>query len=189
MEARGGALSEETHFALCLRAFRHTAHYDQVIAGYLAGIHGDAAQGAGVPGAPAPQALRLDLESARVLTAKAPGDEQWAELRLACWCLAQAHPHAAALAAGDRLIALSAGQPSASEAADRAINCAGALARGAVLAADGAPADAGAVEQAARAGLTALVQCGGAPADAAVIEAADRLGLVMVLTANPELRH
>ncbi len=41
MEASGGALSEETHFALCLEAFRHTAHYDQVVAGYLAGIHGD----------------------------------------------------------------------------------------------------------------------------------------------------
>jgi phosphoribosylaminoimidazolecarboxamide formyltransferase/IMP cyclohydrolase len=41
LEARGGSLSEETHFALSLQAFRHTAHYDQVIVEYLAGIHGD----------------------------------------------------------------------------------------------------------------------------------------------------
>ncbi len=41
MEQNEGALSEETHFALCLQAFHHTAHYDQVIADYLAGIHGD----------------------------------------------------------------------------------------------------------------------------------------------------
>ncbi|MCK4376451.1 MAG: bifunctional phosphoribosylaminoimidazolecarboxamide formyltransferase/IMP cyclohydrolase, partial [Candidatus Brocadiae bacterium] len=38
LEQNDGCLSQETHFALALEAFRHTAHYDTVIAQYLAGI-------------------------------------------------------------------------------------------------------------------------------------------------------
>ncbi len=40
LEAGGGALSQQTHFDLAVEAFRHTAHYDTVIAEYLAGIYG-----------------------------------------------------------------------------------------------------------------------------------------------------
>lgn len=45
LEQNDGCLSQETHFALALEAFRHTAHYDTVIAQYLAGIAGEHAKG------------------------------------------------------------------------------------------------------------------------------------------------
>ncbi|MCD6416969.1 MAG: bifunctional phosphoribosylaminoimidazolecarboxamide formyltransferase/IMP cyclohydrolase [Planctomycetes bacterium] len=45
LEARGGVLSEDTHFQLGLEAFRHTAHYDTTIARYLASLRGEEATG------------------------------------------------------------------------------------------------------------------------------------------------
>ncbi len=183
LEGNDGALSEETHFTLCLEAFHHTAHYDQVVAGYLAGIHGDAPRAATKPAAPS-----LDLESTRVLTASAPTDEQWSELRLPCWAVAYAGRHGAAVAAAGRLLALSAGRASAPEAVAAALDSAGAGARGGVMAVDGPLADAGAVEWAVRAGVTVLALCGG-DADAAVVEAADRLGFTMVFAGTPEPRQ
>jgi len=41
LERRSASLSQETHFRLALDAYRHTAHYDTAVAGYLAGIHGE----------------------------------------------------------------------------------------------------------------------------------------------------
>jgi phosphoribosylaminoimidazolecarboxamide formyltransferase/IMP cyclohydrolase len=38
MERTGGNLREKTHYELAVEAFRHTAHYDAVIARYLSGI-------------------------------------------------------------------------------------------------------------------------------------------------------
>ena len=184
MEASGGALSEETHFALCLEAFRHTAHYDQVVAGYLAGIHGDEPLEVARPATPS-----LDLESTRLLAGDSPTEEQWGELRLPCWAVTYASRHAAALAAGGRLLALSAGRPSAAEAMAAVLDSAGADARGALMAVDGPLPDADIVERAARAGVAALALCGGAPAGPAAMAAADRLGLTMVLAGTTEPRQ
>jgi phosphoribosylaminoimidazolecarboxamide formyltransferase/IMP cyclohydrolase len=45
------------------------------------------------------------------------------------------------------------------------------------------------VEEAARAGATAVIQPGGSVRDAEVIAAADRLGLAMVFTGVRHFRH
>jgi phosphoribosylaminoimidazolecarboxamide formyltransferase/IMP cyclohydrolase len=47
LRERGGDLSEQTHFALGVAAFRHTARYDAAIADYLGAIEGSAALEAG----------------------------------------------------------------------------------------------------------------------------------------------
>ena len=45
------------------------------------------------------------------------------------------------------------------------------------------------VEEAARQGITAVIQPGGSVRDAEVVEAADRLGLAMVFTSVRHFRH
>ncbi|MCX6623731.1 MAG: bifunctional phosphoribosylaminoimidazolecarboxamide formyltransferase/IMP cyclohydrolase, partial [Acidobacteria bacterium] len=45
------------------------------------------------------------------------------------------------------------------------------------------------VEEAARHGITAVIQPGGSVRDSEVIEAADRLGLAMVFTGIRHFRH
>ena len=60
---------------------------------------------------------------------------------------------------------------------------------GSVLASDGFFPFADGVEQAAAAGVTAIVQPGGSVRDAEVIEAANRYGMAMVMTGRREFRH
>jgi phosphoribosylaminoimidazolecarboxamide formyltransferase/IMP cyclohydrolase len=45
------------------------------------------------------------------------------------------------------------------------------------------------VEEAAKAGITAIIQPGGSVRDAEVIAAADRHGIAMVLTGKRQFRH
>jgi phosphoribosylaminoimidazolecarboxamide formyltransferase/IMP cyclohydrolase len=60
---------------------------------------------------------------------------------------------------------------------------------GSVLASDGFFPFADGVEQAAEAGVTAIVQPGGSVRDAEVIAAADRHGIAMVMTGRRQFRH
>jgi phosphoribosylaminoimidazolecarboxamide formyltransferase/IMP cyclohydrolase len=60
---------------------------------------------------------------------------------------------------------------------------------GSVLASDGFFPFADGVEQAASAGVTAIIQPGGSVRDAEVIEAANRHGLAMVMTGRRQFRH
>jgi phosphoribosylaminoimidazolecarboxamide formyltransferase/IMP cyclohydrolase len=61
--------------------------------------------------------------------------------------------------------------------------------RGSVMASDAFFPFADGVEEAAAAGVTAIIQPGGSVRDAEVIAAADRHGLAMVLTGKRQFRH
>jgi phosphoribosylaminoimidazolecarboxamide formyltransferase/IMP cyclohydrolase len=61
--------------------------------------------------------------------------------------------------------------------------------KGTVLASDAFFPFADGVEEAAKHGITAVIQPGGSVRDAEVIEAADRLGLAMVFTGVRHFRH
>jgi phosphoribosylaminoimidazolecarboxamide formyltransferase/IMP cyclohydrolase len=58
-----------------------------------------------------------------------------------------------------------------------------------VLASDGFFPFADGVEQAAGAGVAAIIQPGGSVRDAEVVEAADRHGIAMVMTGHRQFRH
>ncbi len=60
---------------------------------------------------------------------------------------------------------------------------------GAVLASDGFFPFPDGVEEAAAAGVTAIIQPGGSVRDDVVIEAANRLGMAMVMTGRRMFRH
>ena len=58
-----------------------------------------------------------------------------------------------------------------------------------MLASDGFFPFADGVEQAAGAGVTAIIQPGGSVRDAEVVEAANRHGMAMVMTGRRQFRH
>jgi phosphoribosylaminoimidazolecarboxamide formyltransferase/IMP cyclohydrolase len=61
--------------------------------------------------------------------------------------------------------------------------------KGAVLASDAFFPFPDGVEEAARAGITAIIQPGGSVRDADVIAAADAAGIAMVMTGKRQFRH
>jgi len=92
-------------------------------------------------------------------------------------------------ARGTATVGVGAGQMSRLDAVGLAVAKAGERAQGAVLASDAFFPFPDGVEEAARAGVTAVVQPGGSRGDSSVIEAADAHGLAMVFTEVRHFRH
>ncbi len=125
----------------------------------------------------------------KVVTERKPTAEELEALRFA-WKVAK-HVKSNAILLAQRLatVSVGAGQMSRVDAVRLAIAKAGERALGAVLASDAFFPFPDGVEEAARAGVTAIVQPGGSRGDAAVIEAANAHGLVMLFTGVRHFRH
>jgi phosphoribosylaminoimidazolecarboxamide formyltransferase/IMP cyclohydrolase len=93
------------------------------------------------------------------------------------------------LAKGLSLVGFGAGQPSRQDAVDLACRKAGDRAQGSVLASDGFFPFPDAVERAADAGVTAVIQPGGSSRDPELIRAANRHGMAMIFTSERHYRH
>lgn len=128
----------------------------------------------------------------RVVTKRAPTDEEMAGLRFAWEVAAAARSNAIALARGPSLVGLGSGQTSRVDAVDVALmkaRRAGHDLKGSVLASDGFFPFADNVEHAAEAGIAAIVQPGGSLRDAEVIAACDARGIAMCFTDRRTFRH
>jgi phosphoribosylaminoimidazolecarboxamide formyltransferase/IMP cyclohydrolase len=128
----------------------------------------------------------------RVVTQRGPSDLEWHDLRFAWPAVASIKSNAIVLAKAERLIGIGAGQMSRVDSVFLAVHkaqVAGHDVAGSVLASDGFFPFADGVEQAAAAGVTAIIQPGGSVRDGEVIAAADRLGLAMVVTGTRCFRH
>ena len=125
----------------------------------------------------------------RVVTDRAPTEEQIASLRFAWQACAFVKSNAIVLVQGQTLVGMGAGQPSRVDATDLAARKAGARARGSVLASDAFFPKPDGIETAAAAGVVAIVQPGGSQGDDECIAAANRLGLAMVFTGRRHFRH
>jgi len=97
--------------------------------------------------------------------------------------------NAIVVAAGTRTGGIGGGQVSRIRAARDAIGRAGALAQGAVLASDGFIPFADVIEEAASAGIAAVVEPGGSKGDEAVCEACRRAGMDLYFTGIRHFRH
>jgi phosphoribosylaminoimidazolecarboxamide formyltransferase/IMP cyclohydrolase len=115
--------------------------------------------------------------------------EQMSGLKFAWKAVAQVKSNAILLAQGEAAVGIGGGQPSRLDAVRQALAKAGARSQGAVLSSDAFFPFPDAVELAARAGVTALVQPGGSVRDQEVIAACDRLGLAMYFTGVRHFRH
>jgi phosphoribosylaminoimidazolecarboxamide formyltransferase/IMP cyclohydrolase len=131
-------------------------------------------------------------EGWRVVTQRQPSPSEWEDLRFAWAAVATVKSNAILLAKDEMAIGIGAGQMSRVDASFLAVHKArlqGHDPQGAVLASDAFFPFADGVEQAARAGVAAVIQPGGSVRDEEVIAAADRLGLAMVFTGRRMFRH
>ena len=125
----------------------------------------------------------------RVVTKRAPNEEEMAALRFAWRAVKHVKSNAIVLARGTATVGIGGGLPSRVDAVKLAVEKAGERAAGAVLASDAFFPFPDGPEVAAGAGVTAIVQPGGSIRDEEVIAAADRLGLAMCFTGVRHFRH
>ncbi len=128
----------------------------------------------------------------KVATRREPTDAEWRDLRFAWAAVAAVKSNAILLARDEAAVGIGAGQMSRVDASFLAVHKArdaGLDPAGAVLASDAYFPFPDGVEEAAGAGITAIIQPGGSVRDAEVIAAADAAGLAMVLTGQRQFRH
>ena len=136
-----------------------------------------------------PDAFADDSIELKVVTKRAPSEEEVADLRFA-WRVAKHVKSNAIVLAKDRaLLGMGAGQPNRVTSVHLALRRAEERARGAVLASDAFFPFPDGVEMAAEGGVTAIIQPGGSIRDAEVIAAADAHGVAMVFTGIRHFRH
>ena len=134
----------------------------------------------------------MDETKWRVVTRRQPTDVEWRDLRFAWAAVGAVKSNAILLVREEAAIGIGAGQTSRVDASFLAIHKArqqGHDPQGAVLASDAFFPFADGVEEAARAGVRAIIQPGGSVKDAEVVAAADAAGLAMVFTGIRQFRH
>lgn len=130
-----------------------------------------------------------DLGDVRVVTKRPPTDIEMADLRFAWRVCKHVKSNAIVLAKGNMLVGVGAGQMSRVDSVHLAARKAGERVRGAVLASDAFFPFRDNVDEAAKAGVTAIVQPGGSMRDQDSIQACDEHGLAMVFTGIRHFRH
>jgi len=118
-----------------------------------------------------------------------PSPEELTGLRFAWKACISVKSNAIVIARGGATVGIGAGQPNRVDSVRLAVKRAGDQARGAVLASDAFFPFPDSVEEAARAGVAAIVHPGGSLRDADSLKAADEAGMAMVLTSVRHFRH
>ncbi len=127
-----------------------------------------------------------------VATDRRPSEREWNDLRFAWAAVALVKSNAILLARDEMALGIGAGQMSRVDSVFLAVHKArqqGHELAGSALASDGFFPFADGLEQAAAAGVTAVVQPGGSVRDAEVVEAANRHDIAMVMTGRRQFRH
>jgi phosphoribosylaminoimidazolecarboxamide formyltransferase/IMP cyclohydrolase len=128
----------------------------------------------------------------RVVTRRQPTEAEWRDLRFAWAAVGSVKSNAIVLVRDEATIGIGAGQMSRVDASFLAVHKArqqGHDPAGAVLASDAFFPFADGVDEAAQAGIRAIIQPGGSVKDADVVAAADRADLAMVFTGVRQFRH
>jgi phosphoribosylaminoimidazolecarboxamide formyltransferase / IMP cyclohydrolase len=131
-------------------------------------------------------------QSWTVPTQRRPTEVEWVDLHFAWAAVASVKSNAILLAKGEKAIGIGAGQMSRVDAAFVAVYKArqqGHDPAGSVLASDAFFPFADGVDEAGKAGVTAIIQPGGSVRDAEVVAAADKHNIAMVFTGKRQFRH
>ncbi len=131
----------------------------------------------------------LDAADWQVVTKRKPTDSELKDLVFGMKVVKHVKSNAIVLAKGLQTIGVGAGQMNRVGAARIAIEQAGDKAKGSALASDAFFPFPDTVEEAARAGVTALVQPGGSLKDKEAIETADSYGMTMLFTGRRYFKH
>jgi phosphoribosylaminoimidazolecarboxamide formyltransferase/IMP cyclohydrolase len=136
-----------------------------------------------------PDVHRLARAEAQVKTKRSPTEEEWTALEFAWKVVKHVKSNAIVYVRAGQSISVGAGQMSRVDSVKVGAMKAILPLEGTVLASDAYFPFADGVEEAAKHGITAVIQPGGSLRDPEVIEAADRLGLAMVFTGVRHFRH
>jgi len=134
----------------------------------------------------------FDESGWKLATKRKPTDEEYRDLLFAWRAVASVKSNAIVLARDGATIGIGAGQMSRVDAAFLAVHkasLAGHQTAGAALGSDAYFPFRDGIDQAAEAGVRAIVQPGGSVRDAEVIAAADEHGMTMLLTGQRLFRH
>jgi phosphoribosylaminoimidazolecarboxamide formyltransferase/IMP cyclohydrolase len=130
-----------------------------------------------------------DPAELKVATKRAPTEEEEAALRFAWVVCKHTKSNAIVIGRGKVAMGIGGGVTSRVDAARLAVEKAGGRAQGGVLASDAYFPFPDAVEAAAQAGVTAIIQPGGSTGDEPVIAACDEHDIAMVFTGVRHFRH
>lgn len=125
----------------------------------------------------------------KVVSNREPTVSQWADLRFGWRLVRFVKSNAIVVCCNGALLGAGAGQMSRVDSVEIAIRKAGDRIRGAVLASDAFFPFPDSIEQAAAAGIAAVIQPGGSKNDDQVIDACNRHGLSMILTGRRHFKH
>jgi phosphoribosylaminoimidazolecarboxamide formyltransferase/IMP cyclohydrolase len=136
-----------------------------------------------------PDTARLDRQMARVATERHPTDGEWEALEFGWKVVKHVKSNAIVYARAGQLVSAGAGQMSRVDSVKFGAAKAQLPLAGCVAASDAFFPFPDGVEEAARHGITAVIQPGGSVKDEEVIAAANKLGLAMVFTGVRHFRH
>jgi phosphoribosylaminoimidazolecarboxamide formyltransferase / IMP cyclohydrolase len=131
----------------------------------------------------------LSREETRVVTGRVPTEEEWIALEFGWKVSKHVKSNAIVYAGAGQTISVGAGQMSRVDSVKVGAMKAVLPLKGAIVASDAFFPFPDGVEEAAKHGITAVIQPGGSVNDNDVIAAADRLGLAMVFTGVRHFRH
>ncbi|NLC07587.1 MAG: bifunctional phosphoribosylaminoimidazolecarboxamide formyltransferase/IMP cyclohydrolase [Syntrophomonadaceae bacterium] len=137
------------------------------------------------------EADRDDLNPAelKVVSKRQPSPAEWEELNFAWKVVKHVKSNAIVVTKNKQTLGVGAGQMNRVGSARIALEQAGAEARGAVMSSDAFFPFRDTVDEAARAGITAIIQPGGSVRDEESIQAADEHGIAMVFTGIRHFKH
>ena len=136
-----------------------------------------------------PDTAKLDRATAKVVTKREPTESEWIALEFAWKVVKHVKSNAILYANAGQTVSAGAGQMSRVDSVRVGAMKAVLPLKGTVLASDAFFPFPDGLEEAAKHGITTVVQPGGSVRDADVIAAADRLGLAMVFTGIRHFRH
>jgi phosphoribosylaminoimidazolecarboxamide formyltransferase/IMP cyclohydrolase len=136
-----------------------------------------------------PDHVTWDRGALRVVTERAPSEEEWADLELAWRVAAAVTSNTIVVARGGAVWGIGAGQQNRRDAGLLAAQKAAGRARGGACASDAFFPFRDGLDAAAEAGCATVIQPGGSVRDQEVIDAADEHGMAMVLTGERHFRH
>ena len=131
----------------------------------------------------------VDLKKSRVMTEREPSAEEWARLAFTQTVVKHVRSNAIVIAGSGQTFGIGAGQMSRIGAARIALSQAGKRARDAVLGSDAFFPFNDTVEEAVKAGITAIVQPGGSLKDQDSIDLCNQHGLTMIFTGRRYFKH
>lgn len=125
----------------------------------------------------------------KVVTDKAPTEAEWKDLRFAWSVVKHVKSNAIVIAKAETTLGVGAGQMNRVGSAKIALEEAGDNAKGAVMSSDAFFPFGDTVEEAAKHGITAIIQPGGSVRDEESIAAANKAGIAMVFTTVRHFKH